>query len=60
MKPKSVKKKWKEKSFAAGANRDLITAGAEMLGEPLDEIIAETLIGMQTVASDLGLAGEGK
>ncbi|MEX2443096.1 MAG: HDIG domain-containing metalloprotein [Alkalispirochaeta sp.] len=57
MKPKSVKKKWKEKSFAAGANRELITAGAEMLGEPLDDVIAETLTGMQSVAADLGLAG---
>lgn len=57
MKVKSVKKKWKEKSFAAGANRDLIAAGAEMLGEPLDEVIAETLAGMQTVAGEIGLAG---
>ena len=59
MKPKSIKKKWKEKSFAAGANRELIAAGAEMMGEPLDDVIAETLTGMQAVADDLGLAGEG-
>lgn len=58
MKPKSIKKKWKEKSFAAGANRELIASGAEMLGEPLDEVIAETLVGMQTVASEIGLAGD--
>ncbi len=58
MKPKSVKKKWKEKSFAAGANRELIAAGAEILGEPLDEVIAETLTGMQAVAAEIGLAGD--
>jgi predicted hydrolase (HD superfamily) len=58
MKPKSVKKKWKEKSFAAGANRDLISAGAEMMGEPLDSVIAETLAGMQSVAHEIGLDGQ--
>ena len=52
------KKKWKEKSFAAGANRELIAAGAEILGEPLDEVIAETLTGMQAVAAEIGLAGD--
>ncbi len=58
MTPKSVKKKWKEKSFAAGANRDVITAGAEMMGMPLDEVIARTIEGMQTVAGEIGLAGD--
>jgi predicted hydrolase (HD superfamily) len=54
---KSVTKKWKEKSFAAGANREVIAAGAEMMGMPLNEVIQETLAGMQTVAADIGLAG---
>ncbi len=58
MKPKSIKKKWKEKSFAAGANREVIAAGAEMLDTPLDEVITKTLAGMQTVASEIGLAGD--
>ena len=58
MKPKSVKKKWKEKSFAAGANREVIQQGAEMLEMDLNEVIAETLAGMQNVAGDIGLAGE--
>jgi putative nucleotidyltransferase with HDIG domain len=58
MKPKSIKKKWKEKSFAAGADREVITAGAEMLGEDLDTVIAETLAGMQSVAKEIGLAGD--
>ena len=58
MKVKSVTKKWKEKSFAAGANREVIRQGAEMLGMPLNDVIAETIEGMRTVASEIGLAGE--
>ena len=57
MKPKSVKKKWKEKSFAAGANRAVIVQGAELLGEPLDDVIADTLAGMRSVAEEIGLKG---
>lgn len=57
MKIKSIKKKWKERSFAAGADRELIAKGAEMLGESLDEVLADTLAGMQTVAGEIGLAG---
>ncbi|OAT81698.1 HD domain-containing protein [Desulfotomaculum copahuensis] len=55
---KSVKKKWKQKGFAAGANRDVIAAGAERLGMDLDELIAGTIEGMQKVAGEIGLAGE--
>lgn len=55
---KSVKKKWKTKSFAAGANREVIMQGAEMLGMPLEELIAETIAGMQKEAEALGLRGE--
>ncbi len=58
MKTKSVTKKWKEKSFAAGANREVIAAGAEMMGVPLNDVISETIAGMQTVAAEIGLAGE--
>lgn len=54
---KSVKKKWKQKSFAAGVNRQVIKDGAEMLGMSLDDIIKETITGMQSVASEIGLAG---
>jgi predicted hydrolase (HD superfamily) len=57
MKPKSVKKKWKEKSFAAGANRAVIEQGAGMMGVDLNDVIAETIEGMKTVAGDIGLAG---
>ena len=38
MEPKSVKKKFKDKKFAAGCSRDVITKGAEMLGWELDEL----------------------
>jgi predicted hydrolase (HD superfamily) len=54
---KSVKKKWKEKSFAAGVNREVIAKGAELLGMELQTVIAETIRGMQDVAGELGLDG---
>jgi len=47
MKVKSVKKKWKDKSFAAGVNRDVIAKGAEMLGVELDELIEDVIMGMR-------------
>ena len=42
---KSVKKKWKDKAFAAGVNREVIIKGAERLGMPLEEIIRRPLPG---------------
>ena len=57
MKAKSVKKKWKEKSFAAGVNRDVIEKGAEMLGIELGEIIGDVIMGMREVADEIGLRG---
>lgn len=48
MEPKSVKKKFKDKKFAAGCSRDVITKGAEMLGWELDELITKTLEAMQS------------
>lgn len=54
---KSIKKKWKEKGFAAGVNREVIAAGAEGLGMELDKVIAETLAGMREVAEAIGLRG---
>ena len=58
MKLKSIKKKWKTKSFAAGVDRELILKGCELLGMELDEIITMTLEGMKTVAEEIGLKGE--
>ncbi len=57
MKTKSVKKKWKDKSFAAGVNRDVIEKGAEMLGAELGEIIGDVIMGMREVAEEIGLKG---
>ena len=58
MKPKSVKKKWKDARFAAGVDRSLIEKGAERLEMPLDELISETIAGMREVAASIGLEGE--
>jgi predicted hydrolase (HD superfamily) len=44
----SVKKKFKDKKFAAGCSRDVITKGAEMLGWTLDELIEQTILAMRT------------
>ncbi len=58
MKPKSVKKKWKEKSFAAGVNREVIQKGAAMLGAELSQLIEDAIMGMREVAEEIGLKGE--
>lgn len=57
MEVKSVKKKWKQKSFAAGVNREVIEEGAGLLGMELDKIIEETIKGMQQAAEEIGLKG---
>lgn len=57
LKPKSVKKKWKDKSFAAGANRDEIEQGAAELGVELWEHVANVIGAMHAIADDLDLAG---
>lgn len=57
VKLKSVKKKWKDKSFAAGVNRADIEEGAADLEIELSEHIAVVLEAMQSIADELGLAG---
>lgn len=52
---KSVKKKWKQKSFAAGVNREVIEKGALMLGKDLEELIQDVIMGMRQVAAQIGL-----
>jgi len=54
---KSVKNKWKDKRFAAGVDRSLIEKGAEMLHIGLDELIEDTIKGMQEAAEAIGLKG---
>ena len=49
---KSLKKKFKDKRFAAGCDRDVIRRGAEYLGIELDELFAITIEAMQAIAPD--------
>jgi putative nucleotidyltransferase with HDIG domain len=53
----SVRKKWRDKRFAAGVNRQDIEEGASDLGVPLREHIHVVLRAMQSAAESLGLAG---
>ncbi len=55
MEARSVKKKWKDKRFAAGVDRSVIEKGAEMLGVSLDELITDCIMGMREVAEEIGL-----
>jgi putative nucleotidyltransferase with HDIG domain len=55
MKPKSVKKKLKQPSFAAGVNREEVTRGAEELGVDFDEHVAFVIAAMADRATELGL-----
>ena len=57
MEARSVKKKWKDKSFAAGVNRQVIAKGVEMLGLELGELIDDVIMGMRDVADEIGLKG---
>ncbi len=52
---KSVMKKWKEKSFAAGVNRQVIEKGASMLEVKIKELVADVIAGMREVADKIGL-----
>jgi putative nucleotidyltransferase with HDIG domain len=55
---KSVLKKWKDKGFAAGVDRKVIEKGAALMEVPLDQLIADTIEGMKTVAETIGLKGD--
>jgi putative nucleotidyltransferase with HDIG domain len=54
---RAVKKKMKDKAFARAVNREDIVRGAEELGMPLDDVIAEAIAGLKSDAERLGLAG---
>ncbi len=54
---RSVRKKWKDKRFAAGVDRSVIEKGAEMLEVSLDELITDCIMGMREVAEEIGLKG---
>jgi putative nucleotidyltransferase with HDIG domain len=55
LEPKSVKKKLKQPSFAAGVHRDEVYRGAEELGLELDEHIRNVVAALQPIAPELGL-----
>ena len=55
LEPKSVKKKLKQPSFAAGVHRDEVYAGAELIGLELDEHIANVVAALQPISKELGL-----
>jgi putative nucleotidyltransferase with HDIG domain len=55
LEPKSVKKKLKQPSFAAGVNREDVYEGAQELGVDLDEHIAFVVAAMRPIAGELGL-----
>ena len=57
LKTKSVKKKWKDRSFAAGANREEIAQASEEFGVELWEHVANVIEAMQRIAPQLGLDG---
>ena len=51
---KSVKKKFKDKAFAAKVNRDLIRGGAEMMGMELDQVMEHCILALRTINAELG------
>ena len=55
---KSVKKKYKDRKFAAGVNREVIEQGAAMLNMDLDYVITETIMSMREVAEAICLKRE--
>jgi len=57
LEPKSVRKKLKQPSFAAGVSREDVYAGAELLDIDLDEHIANVIAAMQPISAQLGLPG---
>jgi len=52
---KSVKKKFKQLSFAAGCSRETISKGAELMGIELDELIEKTILAMRSLAGEMDI-----
>lgn len=55
---KSIKKKWKDKAFAAGANRDEIERSAQEFGIELWDHVSNVIVAMRKIAPQLGLEGQ--
>ncbi|MDR2884916.1 MAG: HDIG domain-containing protein [Deferribacteraceae bacterium] len=51
---KSVKKKWKDKAFARGVNREIIEMGATMMESTIDEVIEGTIMALRPVEKEIG------
>jgi len=51
----SIRKKWKQKHFAAGVDRSIIEKGAQMLGLELNDLITNVIAGMQEIAEEIDL-----
>ncbi|MDQ3867410.1 MAG: HDIG domain-containing protein [Actinomycetota bacterium] len=60
LEPKSVRKKLKQPSFAAGVHRDEVYKGAELLGLELDDHIRNVIASMRPIAAQLGLQAPGE
>ncbi len=60
LEPKSVKKKLKQPSFAAGVHRDEVYRGSELLGLTLDDHIRNVIESMRPIAAQLGLQAPGE
>ena len=58
METKSLKKKFKDKRFAAGCSRDVIEQGAERLGVELDKLFADTIEAMRSCEESVNKAME--
>jgi putative nucleotidyltransferase with HDIG domain len=52
---KSVKKKWKDKAFARGVDREVIQKGADLLGVPIEELIEDVIIALRPSEKEIGL-----
>lgn len=52
---KSVKKKFKDKKFAAGCSREVISQGAELLGWTLDDLISRTILAMRSLLPEMDI-----
>jgi predicted hydrolase (HD superfamily) len=57
LEPSSVKKKWKDKAFAAGTSRDEMAKAAEDFGVELWEHVGNVITAMRRIAPELGLVG---
>jgi putative nucleotidyltransferase with HDIG domain len=52
---KSVKKKWKDKAFARGVDREVVERGAKLMGEPLEWLIENTIAALLPIEREIGL-----